>query len=144
METFLLEEARTWKLFYFIATNRNKWYKQYESVKQFTRLLKMFKKSGTKMLKAFKPLQHAKQWKLPTSFGNMEISNVIVFGCPSILLAMEIFTVKMILRNIFTAFFTQRKMTMEIPNVILFKMKEPWKFSTSPRKIMLPSSRVRY
>ena len=104
----------------------------------------MFKKSGTKMLKAFKPLQHAKQWKLPTSVENMEISNVIVFGCPSILLAMKIFTVKMILRNIFTAFFTQRKMTMEIPNVILFKMKEPWKFSTSPRKIMLPSSRVRY
>ena len=102
----------------------------------------MFKKSGTKMLKAFKLLQHAKQWKLPTSVGNMEISNVIVFGCPSILLAMEISTVK--IRNIFTAFFTQRKITMEIPNVILFKMKEPWKFSTSPRKIMLPSSRVRY
>ena len=125
METFLREVARTWKLFYFIATNRNKWSKQYVSVKQFTRLLKMFKKSGTKMLKAFKLLQHAKQWKRPTSVGNMEISNVIVFGRPSILLAME--------------FFTQRKMTMEISNVILFKMKEPWKFSTSPRKIMLPS-----
>ena len=71
-------------------------------------------------------------------------SNVVVFGRPSILLAMEISTVKMILRNIFTAFFTQRKMTMEISNVILFKMKEPRKFSTSPGKIMLPSSRVRY
>ena len=66
METFLLEVARTWKLFYFIATNRNKWYKQYGSVKQFTRLLKMFKQSATKMLKAFKLLQHAKQLKLPS------------------------------------------------------------------------------
>ena len=102
----------------------------------------MFKKSGTKMLKAFKLLQHVKQWKLPTSVGNVEISNVIVFGWPLILLAMEISTVKMILRNIFTAFFTQRKMTMKISTVILFKMKEPWKFSTSPGKIMLASSGV--
>ena len=67
------------------------------------RLLKMFKKSGTKMLKAFKLLQHAKQWKRPTSAGNMEISNVIVFGRPSILLAMDFS------RNV----------------------KRPWKFPTS-------------
>ena len=72
----------------------------------------MFKKSGKKMLKAFKLLPLAKQpWKFPTSscwdglqtsLGNFHRQND----------PKEYF---------FTAFFAQRKMTMEISNVVLGK-----------------------
>ena len=66
--SFLLEVARTLRGYSILLPQIEINGKNCEFFKQFTRLLKMFKKSGKKMLKAFKLFPVEKQpWKFPKS-----------------------------------------------------------------------------